>query len=235
MEEVKRLQEKGVDINGCDSKGQKPLFVACLANETQIVRYLLQNGVKIEVKNRNGENALFYATRSSKMDCLKFLIEHAKMNPMSVNKSGKSYMFECKHNNDPKLDVQRFAYLKTNGVVIDKEQLISYLTDQACFGVRFGFAEYLKGFLAQASRPGKDNILSKEEVKELGGKLIHKINEAHDYISVHNTFLAAIKYLLEIGAEINMRNPNGQTALEASQNGRITQLLQQHLQQQQQQ
>jgi hypothetical protein len=70
--EIKKLLDKGVDINGKDKNGHTALMGAVFNKQIQTVRFLLEKGADLEVKDWFGSTAKEYASE----EVMKILKRH---------------------------------------------------------------------------------------------------------------------------------------------------------------
>jgi len=74
MEEIKKLIERGADVNAKDNEGQTPLYAAIWSGDANMVELLLDKGANIEIKDSYGQTPLDVAVRYSQKDILKLLV-----------------------------------------------------------------------------------------------------------------------------------------------------------------
>ncbi|KRT78598.1 Ankyrin repeat-containing protein, partial [Oryctes borbonicus] len=71
---AKKLLPK-VDINSKDANGNTYLLRACMNDDIDTVKWLIQNGAKTDVLHRTGRNLLFIAIKSKHMDIIRWLAD----------------------------------------------------------------------------------------------------------------------------------------------------------------
>ncbi|MEW6348698.1 MAG: ankyrin repeat domain-containing protein [Thermodesulfobacteriota bacterium] len=77
LEQVRELVARGIDINFVNRSGVSALMVACQWNQTQVVRFLLENGADVELRERgSGHDALMYSCFSGNPDLVELVLRH---------------------------------------------------------------------------------------------------------------------------------------------------------------
>ncbi|MFC1793592.1 ankyrin repeat domain-containing protein [Planctomycetota bacterium] len=74
MEEIKKLIERGADVNAKDNEGQTPLYAAIWSGDANMVELLLDKGANMKIKDSYGQTPLDVAVRYSQKDILKLLV-----------------------------------------------------------------------------------------------------------------------------------------------------------------
>jgi serine/threonine-protein phosphatase 6 regulatory ankyrin repeat subunit B len=72
---VKRLIEKGADVNAQTSFGTTPLMVASAYGYTDIVKLLIEEGAYVNAQTKHGDTALMAASEMGYIDIVKLLLE----------------------------------------------------------------------------------------------------------------------------------------------------------------
>ncbi len=75
LEEVKRLVKAGHDVNQRDGEERTPLIWAAEREHTDCMEYLIQNGAQLDLKNIYGNTALHLAARGGHLEVMKRLVE----------------------------------------------------------------------------------------------------------------------------------------------------------------
>jgi ankyrin repeat protein len=85
VEAIKRLLEKGADINQRDASGDTSLILAARFGKLGVVKILLEKGADINATNRRGDTALNWAIGNEHKDIVKLLLEkRAKITTQEV-------------------------------------------------------------------------------------------------------------------------------------------------------
>ena len=64
-------------MNQCDSFGRTPLHVACAADYSDMVKFLLHNGADITIRTKGeDQTAIHYAAKNDAVNALKILMEN---------------------------------------------------------------------------------------------------------------------------------------------------------------
>jgi ankyrin repeat protein len=75
IEEVKKLIEKGADVNVVDEYGATALYWASYKGHSEIVKILIEAGADVNVVNRDGETALYWTSSWGYSEIVKILKE----------------------------------------------------------------------------------------------------------------------------------------------------------------
>ncbi len=90
-EVLKRLIQRGADVNLQDQKGRSPLIVAVLMNHIDAAGLLLAAGADVNHQDRHGATALFYAADAGFSELVDLLLKRGA-NPALANDSGTTPM-----------------------------------------------------------------------------------------------------------------------------------------------
>ncbi len=74
-ETVKKLLDRGCNVNGVDGDGRTPLMWACLYGWMIIVIMLFSRGADVNMQDNDGWSALMLASQNGHSDVVKILIE----------------------------------------------------------------------------------------------------------------------------------------------------------------
>jgi ankyrin repeat protein len=75
IEEVKKLIEKGADVNVVDEYGATALYWASYKGHSEIVKMLIEAGADVNVVNKYGITALHWASYKGHSEIVKMLKE----------------------------------------------------------------------------------------------------------------------------------------------------------------
>lgn len=85
VQTLRRLQQRGFDLNTVDQTGQPPLLLALREDSLQAAAFLVQQrGFQLDAVNAKGENALMLAALRGHVGLLRLMIRHGA----EVNKPG---------------------------------------------------------------------------------------------------------------------------------------------------
>ena len=70
---IKKLLDKGADVNAKDKDGETALMAAALRGHTEIVQFLLNKGADVNAKRNDGTTALMAAAREGHTETVRIL------------------------------------------------------------------------------------------------------------------------------------------------------------------
>ena len=187
------LTKYGADIAARNIDGDTVLHSAAEAGQLKIVEFLYKNGVNLLVENNKGATAMHYAARNGKTKVLEFL--HALGISLVVEdqdfetplhyaaKYGSVPAIKWLHDNDPEAKNK-----------VDRD---TYTPTH--FAAKYGSVEAMRTFLDYC----KTDIDQKTEEDRVG--LLH--------CAAWGGKKKNVKELIYLGAEINEKNDNGETAV----------------------
>ena len=76
VKDVKRLLDRGVDINSRYRDGETALIFAALKGHLNVVKLLLERGAKVNAKDIRGNTALSYAKGNGHTQVSELLLKH---------------------------------------------------------------------------------------------------------------------------------------------------------------
>lgn len=109
ISEVRRLIEKGINVNSKDGDGWTPLMLAADNNNLQIAKLLVELGADLEQKNDDGETALMISSYNNSGYVGRYLISKGA-NPDVTDKFGRTAYEIAKEN----FKKGQFEYLLPN-------------------------------------------------------------------------------------------------------------------------
>jgi ankyrin repeat protein len=237
-EKIKFLVKKRVGINAVNNDGDTALMQSVRAGKVGIVKYLLKHKVKVNVLNRKNQNALVIAfvtgydevVKYKYLSIIKMLIDSKSDPNVPVDDTGNSilmflimkndfnmikYLVEHGHhidiNQKNHLGHNAFTYaLKCNNLEIinylikrkfDIHEEDDYGNDMIMYSTCSFNPEYFKNFI-QDSGSGKTEINKCNHNKETYLIMAAKMNNER-----------VIDVILEKGADVNLQDSQGNTAL----------------------
>ena len=191
---VKKLLDKGVDINSSDKDGITALMEAAINNaDPQMTAFLLQAGAKVDLRSRHGFTALSYATQYNNSTIVKLLLNETEKlggNP----KSDPNLLLSAACNDD--VEVIRLFLADSNNVDCFDEQGRTPLI----WAARASTAEVVKALIDAGA-----------DVNHRSSYGISALLAAAEM----NISPEIIRVLVEAGAQKDFRDPeSGKTALE---------------------
>ncbi|KAL6636217.1 ankyrin repeat-containing domain protein [Neocallimastix sp. 'constans'] len=213
------IEQKGADINKVSNKGITPIFNACLSGNENLVKYLIGLGADINKECISGETPLFYACSGKNEDLVKYLIEEKGADINKENDYGQTSLFDaCESGNE-----NIVKYLIENGADINKEnERWETPIFSACLSRNENLIKYLIEQGADLNREDEEGETVLSSVYSWGNeKLMKYIIEYDTNIDINEELLKAckninedlVKYLIENGADINIKNDDDETPL----------------------
>ena len=209
---VKKAISEGMDVNARNPlSGDLMLPAAALMGHTEIITFLLEKGADINARNRDGNTALHTAAFLGRADVVELLLEHG-IDVNARNNSGGSAM-----------DNATLDWGFTEGIL----KLIQIEVNEA--EVKAGRVKVVRLLTQHAKNSPKSHDLWKA-AKDGNLSVINKALENDSDLSTLdpqfgidplglaalNGQTAAVKLLLENGADIHNRHRDGGTALHAA-------------------
>ena len=226
---IKTYVKQGGDIHGIldiyeDEYGfatySKPLTYACMKNQPEIVKYLVDTGADVnEAHSENGYTPLHYAVLNNSFDIVDILLLYdAAVNPKTHDgetpldfASEKNSLEIVKYLVEKKADVtdKSLYYAVENNSL----QLITYLVDK---GGNIN-AKYKDGdTLLQHACQVKNNLEIVKYLVDIKKADVNSKNNYHETPLHHACSygsLAIVNYLVEKGADVNALDDKGETLL----------------------
>jgi len=209
LEGVKYLVENGANIDDSERSGETSLMIACKNGFNDVISFLVNHNANINAKNSWGHTPLMYACESGDIEVVKFLLSHGAHINDKNNKGDTSVLLACRTSH---LKVMEFLILNgANILEIDQEgkSLIMYASMK-------NDIRYLQ-IIFEA-----DMYQNQKELKECEQAnkpyIIKNINHTDKFgftalmHAVINGNKDVVKYLLDHGANISIKNNRGQTA-----------------------
>ncbi|SDR76875.1 Ankyrin repeat [Polaribacter sp. KT25b] len=195
---------KGVSINLQDKDGNSPFINAASNNSLEIVTFLSKYVKDINLKNKNGVSALTNSVNRNSVDVIEFLLKN-KADINTIDKEGNTlsyYLIRNFSTKKPEVFEQKLILLEKNGLVINQLQnkgntLLHIATSEN----NLALLQRLSSFNIDVNTKNEDG-LSALQIAVMKAK---------------NTEI--IKYLISIGADINVKTDYDETLFDlASEN-----------------
>ena len=189
----------------------KPLHQACNQGNLGVIKYLIEDcSVKINEEDAKGMTPLDYTIQSGKTEAMEYMLDVAGAQVNTVDKAGKTPLHRAVLTGDPE-----FAYnLVLHGALVppelsDEEKITEYLTSitqPQLFPLTKKYDEGIKSGDKDRKTLYRFLNISPPNDNELGHLpwLLHAID---------NDNFEAIRFLVEIGKDVNIQNKEGMTAL----------------------
>ena len=87
LEAVRRLLDRGADVNEADDDGGTPLFIASMYGYKEVCKLLLERGANVDQAKDTGETPLYRASREGYADICKLLLDRGA----NVNQANNRY------------------------------------------------------------------------------------------------------------------------------------------------
>lgn len=195
IQEVKRLADKGIDINIKANDGFNALMKAAYKGNVDIVKFLLSRKVNINIKSFNGLTALFAASQKGHLNIVKILLNNDAQVDIHLH-TGETPLYMASQN----------GYIEIVRLLIEFGANVNAKRDVGATP------------LMQASQQGHIDVV-KELIKH-GADVNIRRNDGTTSLMIASLggHTEIVKFLIENGADINSKSNNGETALTISRN-----------------
>jgi uncharacterized protein len=197
LSKATELVNEGAPIEGRDSLGRTPLFLACHGDSADIVKMLLQHGAKIDDAENDGDLPIAHACDYGDLATSKMLLAAGASSQLShVNKYGRTaLMLAARGGHDALVSLLISQHIDLNFAGGDDPALF-----YAVAGDHYSTVQLLLDAGAQVTRPPGSGVAQKNP-------------ETIVSLAVHADDTSLITLLLDHGAQINERNKIGISAL----------------------
>ncbi|OQB68781.1 MAG: Phosphocholine transferase AnkX [Spirochaetes bacterium ADurb.Bin133] len=222
-EMVKFLIDSGADVNATNDSGENALFELITREESnaEIAKILLDNGIKKDLKNNYKMTALHWAAFCGKTNIIEVLLEYG-FNIEEKDAYGNTPIIKAMSQN--KIDAVKFLFNK--GAKPDSQGQMGFSLLE--YATRRGDKDFVRQILSKLSGKDKSSLGSLNEAAKKGDvetlkMLIESgfdVNELSTWASetplmkaAYHGKLNAVKYLLDNGADVKMKDERGNAAL----------------------
>lgn len=192
MEIIKLLVEKGVDINFQDRKGNTALHELCKLGNLEIIKFLLDNGAYVNVQNSVGMTPLHLSIMSENIEMVELLIRKGADINITDKRAQTPIELAVSLSN---LDIVKLLLKNKAKIDIKNSEgdpfiftVISYFKDAEILGM------FMKNVNINSLNKQNHNLLQYE-------------------LSLPNSNINTIKFLIDNGCDINYADSDGNTSL----------------------
>lgn len=192
------LKTDKIFIDHVDNYGCTALYFACQNNRLNVAVYLVNNGARIDVKNGKGHNILCDAKKTNHVEIVEYLTLIEFENTTLYN------------------------FIESNDLINFSAALENlYLTCPSTVGLKH-FSDVVNRCLVKSAKHKKNNFVSYLIEKNVNINAIDPFGNTCLMWAVINENATLIKYLLQLGADISIKNVYGQSAKMLTKNPNIS-------------
>lgn len=192
-EGIKRLLNSGVDVNYMGEMGQAPIHAAMQYGDIEDVKLLLQHGADVKLKDENGESPIHYAMWYKNVEYFKMLLDRGA----DINSKGNNGFTPLHYS--ALYDKIEFA-----SFLVDKGADVNVKNDEGKRPIDLSYFRSNNSMNKFLLSSGSENVEHNHRNKHGDTKL---------HIAIKRYQLDNVKYLLDMGADINTKDGNGKTPL----------------------
>lgn len=182
------LKTNKIFIDHVDNYGCTALYFACQNNCLDVAVYLVNNGARIDVKNGKGHNILCDAKKTNHVEIVEYL---------TLIEFETTTLYNLIELND----LQNFSAALEN----------LYSTCSSTVGFKH-FSDVVNRCLVKSAKHNKNNFVSYFIKKNVNINAIDSFGNTCLIWATVNENADLIKYLLQLGADISIKNVYGQSA-----------------------
>jgi ankyrin repeat protein len=186
---VESLLKYGADVNAVSNSGNTALLIGCVGtNRYEIVKFLIDKGADPLAKNRNKETTLIRAAQFGDTATISLLLRKG-VEVNAKEQGGTTALYQAIFNSNREVALQ----LLESGA--DPDIPVDVIPSALCAAVIFDDIEVVKAILKK----------TKNEIAVRASLVFAAYNE-HDNTQI-------IQLLIDNGADVNFKGPNGVTVL----------------------
>jgi ankyrin repeat protein len=186
---VALLLKNGADINAAARSGNTALLIGCVGNnQYEVVKMLLDKGAEISAKNKAKETALMRAALFGDTVTISLLISKG-LDINAKNSDGRTALIQAIENSNRRVALQLLE------LGADPDVAFAIFPSSLCAAVLYGDTEVVNAILKKTK-----NVIG------IKASLLFAVYNEHDNIKI-------IQVLLDKGADVNMKAPDGSTVL----------------------
>lgn len=207
------IKIKRVDINEIDNEGNTPLIIAFEMYNLEAAEILLDNGADPNIKNNDGKSALHFVMKYSFLPNI-YLLHHllnAGANVNEIDNEGNSPLIVALSNTNFKFAKILFDH-GANPTIKNKNG-----KSALHFAVKYALFDLDVQLLVELIKAGA-NV---NDIDNEGNTPLIKVLQSYNSVSTFNI----VTILLENGANLNIKNKKGQTAITLDTNFHIKNLI----------
>jgi ankyrin repeat protein len=188
-DKVALLLKYGADINAAARSGNTSLLIGCVGKDQyEIVKMLLDAGANVSAKNNEKETALMRAALFGDTATISLLINKG-IDINARNAEGHTALVQAIENSN------RQVALQLLGLGADPDLPFGIFPSSLCVAVLYGDIEIVNAILKKTK-----NVIG------IKASLLFAVYNEHDNVKI-------VQALLDKGADVNMKAPDGSTVL----------------------
>jgi ankyrin repeat protein len=207
---ARRLIEAGADANAENDYGATPLSQAAAIGDARMIELLLDAGADVESPNPNGETALMRAARTNHVDGARLLIEHGADVNHREGWRGQTALMWAAAEGQPEM----IRLLLEHGAEPDVRSAPNHWARQVSAESRRMYRP--TGGLTPLLYAAREGCVACARALVEGGAdpdFTNPKNVTPLYMAIDNMHFDTAKYLIEAGANVNMWDWWGRSAL----------------------
>jgi ankyrin repeat protein len=208
LEKVKQLLERGADVNAKDEiLGETALMWASSNGQKEVVEFLIEKGADVNAKTRFGNTALMYASEKGHKEVVELLIKKGADINARDEYGWTPLVYACIHKEIVEILLQNGADVNVKDE--SGKSVLMYAIECQCYEIA--------NLLIEKGADVNVKSISGETALIIATKIKEKSDLLSDAFGLTKAFYnyrkLIIKLLLEKGADVNVKDENGNTAL----------------------